>query len=344
MRRASKLPAALVLFAFVGQAETLEIGVFGLFHPDRLTVSAADGAPLRCRIDGGGLLIEGLRNIEATLVAGGLRLKTTGLEATSSTLECAGAGGFALAVPGRIERRFEGRLTLRPAGGEIRAVAVMDLETAVAAATAAETSAGWPSEALRTQATAARSYYAAGPRHGDVDFCDTTHCQRLGASVGPRHPAARAAADTRGATLVFAGRVVRALFSRSCGGRTLAASEAGLDSSAYPYPSVRCPICSADPVVWTRRHPVKAAAELLRRRGGEGARLRFVRRLGWDALPSNAYVARTRGDHVLFEGAGEGHGVGLCQRGVRGMAARGASADEILDHYFPGARRAFAAR
>ena len=39
---------------------------------------------------------------------------------------------------------------------------------------------------------------------------------------------------------------------------------------------------------------------------------------------------------IEFEGAGFGHGVGLCQTGAIGMAQRGASAEDILMHYYPG--------
>jgi SpoIID/LytB domain protein len=39
----------------------------------------------------------------------------------------------------------------------------------------------------------------------------------------------------------------------------------------------------------------------------------------------------------VFTGAGWGHGVGLCQIGAAVMASRGRKAEEIVQHYFPGA-------
>ncbi|TVR69186.1 MAG: SpoIID/LytB domain-containing protein [Spirochaetaceae bacterium] len=39
--------------------------------------------------------------------------------------------------------------------------------------------------------------------------------------------------------------------------------------------------------------------------------------------------------HFYFEGAGWGHGVGMCQTGAAGMAAEGHSSAEILAHYYP---------
>lgn len=38
-----------------------------------------------------------------------------------------------------------------------------------------------------------------------------------------------------------------------------------------------------------------------------------------------------------FHGAGFGHGIGLSQYGAQGMATDGATGDEIIEHYFPGA-------
>lgn len=40
---------------------------------------------------------------------------------------------------------------------------------------------------------------------------------------------------------------------------------------------------------------------------------------------------------LLFEGIGRGHGVGLCQTGALGLAREGATARQILSHYYPGA-------
>ena len=38
----------------------------------------------------------------------------------------------------------------------------------------------------------------------------------------------------------------------------------------------------------------------------------------------------------ILNGAGWGHGVGLCQIGAAMMADKGHRYDEILQHYFPG--------
>ena len=41
---------------------------------------------------------------------------------------------------------------------------------------------------------------------------------------------------------------------------------------------------------------------------------------------------------ITASGRGYGHGIGLCQTGALEMARQGRSAEEILAHYYPGAR------
>ena len=52
-------------------------------------------------------------------------------------------------------------------------------------------------------------------------------------------------------------------------------------------------------------------------------------------MPSNDFVARDEGDKVILEGTGQGHGIGLCQRGAVYMAGQAKDFREILAHYFP---------
>lgn len=49
-----------------------------------------------------------------------------------------------------------------------------------------------------------------------------------------------------------------------------------------------------------------------------------------DVTMSGGYVSQ-----VTFRGAGNGHGVGLCQHGAREIARRGGKFEQILKHYYP---------
>ena len=74
-----------------------------------------------------------------------------------------------------------------------------------------------------------------------------------------------------------------------------------------------------------------------------GKELEIRRCLSRSHLYSSAFVVSSERDgsglpvRFILEGAGWGHGVGLCQIGAAAMAARGAAAETILKHYFRGA-------
>lgn len=73
-----------------------------------------------------------------------------------------------------------------------------------------------------------------------------------------------------------------------------------------------------------------------------GKELEIRRCLSPTHLLSSAFFITAKKDHrgeaksFTFNGAGWGHGVGLCQIGAAVMAYRGFSADKILKHYFKG--------
>jgi hypothetical protein len=123
------------------------------------------------------------------------------------------------------------------------------------------------------------------------------------------------------------------MFRRSCGGHTLTPADIGISSGGYPYFSVLCDFCYKNPVRWSRRLTAKDAAVLSDHR--EAGRLAVDRRLGWNAVPSNNFHEQNSDADVILEGVGQGHGVGLCQRGARAMAEEGAGFHEIIDRYFP---------
>jgi len=74
-----------------------------------------------------------------------------------------------------------------------------------------------------------------------------------------------------------------------------------------------------------------------------GKELEIRRWLSRRHLYSSAFVVRIAGggkaapERFILDGAGWGHGVGLCQIGAAAMASRGMSASRIMGHYFPGA-------
>jgi stage II sporulation protein D len=251
----------------------------------------------------------------------------------------------------------------------------MPLEEYVAAVLAGESSSFQSDEALKAMAVAARSYglHFRG-RHASegFDLCATTHCQRVEpGAVTPR--LAAAAEQTAGEVLWYEGKPAYTCYSRNCGGVTEDASVVWSDLAA-PYlrshPDPYCTRQGSTSWEWRgaageiaaalERAQLKAPAGMTRitiaRRtasgrarvlllGGTGepvavaaSSFRFAvgRTLGWNTLRSDRYEVSEAGARLTFRGAGEGHGVGLCQRGADQMGREGMGYHDILAFYFPG--------
>jgi stage II sporulation protein D len=338
MKKLWTVIAWLVLGAGVATAQEKEvrIGVLGLFHAKQIMVSPVLGQPLQCNAGAEPWLVHGPMLLELE----GTRIRIVGADNTPAGLiACdSGEGGateFVASVPGKISRRYLGKLEIRPESRELRLIVVMALETAVASVVAAESPPHAPMEALKAQAVATRSFLLAGKgRHRGFDFCDTTHCQFLRQPPAPETAAFQAAAATRGLALAYKDEVFAAMYSRSCGGRTHTLEELGIPGRGYPYFAVTCSYCRRRPEKWVSQIQAADAAGLART---ESARLKLARKLGWKTVPGNSYSSHTEGGAVVLEGVGVGHGIGLCQRGGADMARHGASFQQILEHYYPNA-------
>lgn len=334
----------LVLVAVsASNAQDVRIGVLGLFHPSQLTVASIPGAAVILHIDQKDFPLDPTsstskvtaqaRHDELALTYGTQSLVAHTIVFTSSD---GGVAGFVLAIPGKIARRYRGRLEITCKSGELVPVVTMDLETAVASVVAAERLSGEPVEALKAQAVATRSYFIAGKgRHENFDFCDTTHCQFLRSPPAAQSLTLRAVEATRGLILEFDSHVFAAMYTRSCSGRTHTPVEVGLPAAVYPYYSVGCAYCQRNPAQWQSRISLKNAVGLIPL--NEPARLRVARKVGWQTIPSNDFKMRKKDGQVLLDGVGQGHGIGLCQAGSKAMAERGANFREILAHYYPNA-------
>ena len=349
-RRLARLIAIGSLFVAAGfpgsleqSGDTVRIGVFGLFHSRQLTIRPYEGHPFTLVCGSQRFRIEGGQSVHVKLQQQALECRAGDLTAltTQASIPKRDAD-FVLEIPGKIERHYRGALTIQPAERELQPTITMPAETAVASIVAAEGPANADAAALKAQAVVTRSYLAAGPRHQDFDFCDTTHCQYLIGPPEPNEAVAQATTATRNLVLNYQGKVVRTLYSARCGGETRTLEDVGLRRGNYPYYRVPCPSCIRKPDRWTRKLEKQQAAGLIRQPGNEAARLHLVRKLGWQALPSNNYRISATASATTFQGTGSGHGVGLCQRGAKTMAAEGQDFQSILHHYFPNASLALA--
>lgn len=319
----------------------VSVGVLTLFHPQQFVVRAVPSHALLLRAGEMTHVLETSSGNESAMVEfanDGIRLVVANERFSASEILVSGRQGdpvdLRLEIPGKITRHYRGMLGIRPIGREMLAVLHLDLETAVASVVAAESLPDTPIEAMKAQAIAARSYLLSGRgRHADFDFCDTTHCQFLREPPEPGSPAAQVTAATTGLVLAYQSQPFPAMYTPSCSGHTLTPAGLGMHATGYPYFSADCRYCREHPVHWSRT--LSSGDAGLLRVSDESSRLQTGRRLGWDAVPSNTFVAVKNGDRTLLRGTGRGHGIGLCQSGAKGMALEGASYGEILSHYYP---------
>jgi stage II sporulation protein D len=182
-------------------------------------------------------------------------------------------------------------------------------------------------------AVLARSYYAAsGRRHGSYEFCDTTHCQWRREAIARSHPAYAAAMATRDQILTYDGKPFAAMYHASCGGKTKAAQDIGLQSNPYPYFPVECEPCRRNAPEWSAQisgPPPRTEAE----------RLDINRNAGQSIVLGNTFLAKPTGDGtVRLVGKGNGHGLGACQQGMSALAAAGMEYRALLSKYLPQTR------
>ncbi|HXU35674.1 MAG TPA: SpoIID/LytB domain-containing protein [Blastocatellia bacterium] len=210
------------------------------------------------------------------------------------------------------------------------------------------------------------------------DLCSNTHCQQyVSGEDRASENLRRAVIDTKGEVLLeSSGKLAETYFHAACGGMTANIESLwGAPGPSY-LRGVRDDYCATMPnhdwtdeipaaklagalagdpltdagktihdIVVTRRDPT-GRAELIsiegeRRRQVRGWDFKLIvgRALGWNLLKSSRFNVERRGSVFVFHGSGFGHGLGLCQNGAHVMARRGASCEQVLDHYFPGTTR-----
>jgi stage II sporulation protein D len=301
-------------------------------------------------------------------IAGPVELVPSGAGVRVGADEVEGPAVLVAAGPIRLgERLLSSVVQVDPGPGGLTVVEELPLDDYVAGVVSGELPRGFPAEAQKAQAVAARTYALVKKIEAEA----SGRSWHLGANVlsqvyagAAPNPAARAATDaTRGEVLVMGNEPVEAFFHAACGGRT----EAGLEALGRDLPylaSVPCGHCNDAPRVrWTvsldgaalgkatgLSGAVTAARVLERTAGGRAARVELTaggraavltgadlrQRLGWSRLPSLAFELTARRGTFTFTGRGQGHGAGLCQWGAAGLARQGTGYREILRRYYPG--------
>ncbi|MDL2285892.1 SpoIID/LytB domain-containing protein [Desulfococcaceae bacterium OttesenSCG-928-F15] len=265
-------------------------------------------------------------------------------------------------------KRYRGNLRVDSESGRFFVVNILGLENYLRGVVPAEMPPSWPTEALKAQAIAARSFamYHMGRQNYTIyDLRADTRSQMYSAEAEDARTD-DAVLATMGEILVWEGAPALAAFHADSGGRTEASSHVW--GGAYPYlASFHDQWTKGTPYMpWQYSVDEKNLLERipqLRKLGtiqeirtsgqtpsGRVRDLIFKGRWGEVRLSATEFrnlagpqlikstnfsVTKVSGGNFSFEGKGYGHGVGMSQWGAKKMAEAGKTNDEILKYYYP---------
>jgi stage II sporulation protein D len=117
--------------------------------------------------------------------------------------------------------RFRGELEFRPSGGALLVINALGLEDYVRGVVAGESPSGWPAEALRAQAVAARTYALSTSKNGNgFEQYSDTRSQVYNGVAGETPTTDAAVAATSRKVITFLGKPIVAYFFSTSGGKT----------------------------------------------------------------------------------------------------------------------------
>lgn len=268
-------------------------------------------------------------------------------------------------------KSYRRSLRLWKEGGRVLIVNEISLEDYLKGVLPLEASASWPMESLKAQAVASRTYALfKAIEKKDEKFAMTQDVlsQVYGGKGSESPETTRAVNETRGEVLITDGKIFPAYFHSTCGGKT---TQAEYVWDVEPHPSLRGGDCN---FCWSSKHyrwrQEFSRDEILRRLKLKGVKMGTIRdiqvgemdksgrarsfivihdegqikfhsndfRIWMDAgkFKSTYITAISKTSNgFLFEGKGWGHGVGMCQFGMRQLAKLGYTHQQILEYYYP---------
>jgi SpoIID/LytB domain protein len=209
------------------------------------------------------------------------------------------------------------------------------------------------------------------------DLCGRTHCQIYRpppADARWREAMETAVERTRESLIAYDNAPILALFHANCGGGTSAAHDVWGGTSRPYLVAVEDRACDLPSTHWRVSLAREALVRVLDadKRTSVGGRLDSIdvleadrtgrvmlaaltgarspvvrgeelrgilgRAFGVRSIRSPRFTVTRDGSQLIFEGSGFGHGAGLCQFGAMTRIRAGASARDVIEHYYPGTR------
>lgn len=271
------------------------------------------------------------------------------------------------------DRTFFGTLTfVSRSGGNFDLISNLPLERYLVGIMGSEISPQWPTESIKAQAVAARTYAMdkMNKRQSSAayDIASTVLAQVYHGSHVEAPKAFEAVEATRGEVLQKNGVVFPTFYHSTCGGKTEHAHNVWKGENGPPV--IEDKYCTRSPKFkWSYSIGVDEFAQMLSKNGFPVGKILSVnvsilpdsprvenllvedesgmkmipatevrRIIGYTEVKSTWFTAKTSSNRIQFEGQGYGHGVGMCQWGAKGMADAGFSYRDILKTYYPDAQ------
>lgn len=254
---------------------------------------------------------------------------------------------------------YRGYLEISASGWVIN---VLNIEDYLLSVVPSEMPSYYPIEALKAQAVASRTYALRNRnRHGDFDLCSTTHCQVYKGIKTENERTTKAVLETIGEVMTYNNQLIKAFFHSSSGGYTEDCKYVWGEDLPYLKGVKDVEELIADS--WVRylsfnefleklaysgiRINGNFSLEIEKTASGRVYRLWFrdfqnvysINGTNFRTLfnlPSTLFDLELNDDKILIKGRGNGHGVGLSQKGAKFLAEKGYNYKEILKYYYQG--------
>jgi len=368
MARFKILFVFLITFVGAGVSAQVKIRLFANQSPESAVFSVIKGKYELNLFNGNILTVSRDEPVIIARFKGKLAVKkrnTEGFVCDSLSLSAkTGDDSFSLMMNGKshLKQYYSGDLQCFSDLETLVFINISDIERYISGVVMAEGGPGKNLEYFKTQAIIARTYmYKYFDKHlaDRYNVCDNTHCQAFN-GLSSDSLLNIAALETRGLVILNKdSTLIISAFHSNCGGETSSSDDVWLSGQSY-LKSVVDPYClGSRNATWQKSFALSEWVNYIRKSGYNGrvddpsvfnfsqVRRQAYYKTGSFSIPlskirsdlnlrSAFFSVYSKGDSILLNGKGYGHGVGLCQEGAMTMATKGFKYSEIINFYYTG--------